>query len=98
MALAPSVGHYRTFYPKATVKGKTFYLEYRQISRTFDLYHRDHNGKLIGKYPHSDFALLAVVGQLTGFKGDELPPKHKSLMKQIEKQFGIKYQGLMKDE
>lgn len=90
----PSKAHYRTFYPAATVKGKRFNLEYRQASRTFDLYHED---KLIGKYRHSDLALLAALEVLTGFKGDEVPDKHKGILNSLATQFCLTYQGLIDD-
>lgn len=88
------VGRYRIFYPTFTVKGKTFYVEYRQLSRTFDLYQNNHQGKLLGKYRHLDFVMLAIVKQFTGYKGDEFPLQHKALITQIEKGLGEKYQGL----
>lgn len=68
------------------------------MSRTYDLYHNDHNGRLIGKYRHADFAMLAIVNLFTGYKGDELSAKHKGLMAQIEKGFHIKYQGFVDNE
>lgn len=86
-----SVGQYRTFYPHFIYGKRCYTLEYRQISRTFDLYL---NGRLLGKYLHSDFALLAVIYNITGFRGDEVSEKHKALLQKIEKGFTVRYQGL----
>ena len=85
---------YRTFYPSCTIRKQQFRVEYRQISRRFYLYR---NGKLMGQYAHSDFALLAIVQFFTGFKGDELPFKYQGLMKKIEKGLQLPYQGLIDD-
>ncbi|KMK50650.1 hypothetical protein RO21_10590 [[Actinobacillus] muris] len=86
-----SYGRYCTFYPKVNIGKHRFYLEYRQISRTFDLYH---NGNLCGKYRHSDFALLKALHILTSWQGDTVPAKHRALLQKLEQGFEIHYQGL----
>ncbi|MDE4031155.1 hypothetical protein NUQ39_08040 [Glaesserella parasuis] len=87
-----SVGQYRTFYPRFIYGKRCYSLEYRQISHTFDLYR---NGRLLGKYIHSDFVLLAVIRNITGYKGDEVPEKYRPLLQQVEKGFSLCYQGLV---
>lgn len=83
--------HYYTLFPECKVKGKLFSIKYRQLSRRYELYQ---DGKLIGRYLHSDFALLAILKLTAGLKGDELPPKFEPLMKTLEKRFLISYQGM----
>lgn len=87
-----SYAKYRTFYPPYRDKGREYRIEYRQISRTYDVYA---SGQLLGKFCHSDLALLAVLQQVTGFKGDEVPPKHKTRFNAIQKACQITYQGLV---
>ncbi|MDP0260277.1 hypothetical protein Q7296_08760, partial [Glaesserella parasuis] len=87
-----ALGQYRTFYPRFIYGKRCYSLEYRQISRTFDLYR---NGRLLGKYIHSDFVLLAVIRNITGYKGDEVPEKYRPLLQQVEKGFSLCYQGLV---
>lgn len=82
---------YRTYYPPFRHKGREWRIEYRVISRTFDLYQ---SGQLQGKYRHSDLALLTVLRFITGFDGDEVPPKYRPQLKTIEKAFHIQFQGL----
>lgn len=83
--------YYYTQFPECMVKGKLFSIKYRQLSRRYELYQ---NGNLVGRYLHSDFALLAILKLTAGLKGDELPPKFKPLMTTLEKRFLISYQGL----
>lgn len=85
-------GHYARFYPEYRVRNTAFRIEYRQISRTFDLYQ---NGQLYGKFRHSDLALLTVLRLTTGYTGDEVPDKYQPKLKQLEKAFELPYQGLI---
>lgn len=87
-------GHYYLLYPEYRWKNTTFRIEYRQISRTFNLYQ---NGQLYGKYRHSDLALLTLLRLITGYTGDEVPAKYQPQLKQLEKAFELKYQGLVDD-
>lgn len=83
--------HYYTQYPEAKVKGILFSIRYHKTSRRYELYQ---NGVLVGRYLHSDFALLKILQITVDLKGDTLPPKFEPLMASLEKRFLISYQGL----
>lgn len=82
--------HYYTQFPQAKCKGKLFSIKYRKLSRCYELFQ---DGRLVGRFKHSDFALLEILRITVGIEGDELPAKHAPLMKELEKRFLISYIG-----
>lgn len=82
---------YSVDFPPCKIKGKTYRIRYRTLSRR---YHVSENNKEIGRFLHSDLALICIINQLTGNQGDELPQKYAALMKKIEKAVELNYQGL----
>lgn len=87
----PIYNAYSVDFLPCKIKGKHYKITYRTLSRR---YHLTENGVEIGRYKHSDLALMGIINRLTGNVGDELPPQYQGLMQRLEKLTGIAYQGL----
>lgn len=86
---------YSTEYPPAKVGRNTYKIVYRVLSRK---YHLSRNGVALGAFWHTDLALLAILRDISGFQGDEPPPRFAKKLAKLEQQFNIKFQGLPQDE